>query len=87
MLTELSLILNRNRQYLCYLLRKSAQLSLRNGNVLIITDATASRGKVIKQYEMEIPVNRILRIKEIKDNNKKWLIKLRNSIDIVWLSE
>ncbi|MDW7998062.1 MAG: hypothetical protein RMI30_01205 [Thermodesulfovibrio sp.] len=35
---------------------------------------------------MEIPVNRILRIKEIKDNNKKWLIKLRDSIDIVWLS-
>ncbi|MCS7232419.1 MAG: hypothetical protein RMJ67_09840 [Elusimicrobiota bacterium] len=36
---------------------------------------------------MEIPVNRILRIKEAEENKRKWLIKLRNSIDIVWLSE
>ncbi|MCS7215967.1 MAG: transposase family protein [Thermodesulfovibrio sp.] len=43
--------------------------------------------KVIKQYEMEIPVNRILRMQEVEENKRKWLIKLRNSIDIVWLSE
>ncbi|MDW7999260.1 MAG: hypothetical protein RMI30_07460 [Thermodesulfovibrio sp.] len=39
--------------------------------------------KAIKQYEMEIPINRILKINEIKKNKKKWLIKLRDSIDIV----
>ncbi|MCS7279734.1 MAG: hypothetical protein NZ530_06750 [Thermodesulfobacteriaceae bacterium] len=43
MLTELSLILNRIRQYLDYLLRKSARVVLKNGNLEIITDATLSK--------------------------------------------
>lgn len=41
-LTELSQILHRNRQYVGYLLRNSKKVVLRNGNIQILTDATVN---------------------------------------------
>lgn len=43
--------------------------------------------KVRKKYEMDIPLNRVLRLKEVDAKTKSALIKLRNSIDIIELSE
>jgi hypothetical protein len=43
--------------------------------------------KVWKKYEMDIPLNRVLRLKEVNAKTKAALIKLRNTIDIVELSE
>jgi len=40
MLTELSQILNRNRQYVGYLLRNSGKVVIREGSLQILTDAT-----------------------------------------------
>lgn len=42
MLTELSQILHRNRQYVGYFLRNSKRVILRNGDVQILTDATCN---------------------------------------------
>ncbi|MCW4002400.1 MAG: transposase family protein, partial [Candidatus Bathyarchaeota archaeon] len=57
MLTELSQILHRNRQYVGYLLRTSKKVVLRQGNLQIITDATLSekskRGRK-KVYDKEV---------------------------------
>jgi len=43
--------------------------------------------KVRKKYEMDIPLNRVLRLKQVDAKTKSALIKLRNSIDIIELSE
>jgi len=44
-------------------------------------------GKIKKKYEMEIPLNRVLRLEEVDEKTKAALIKLKASIDIVELSE
>lgn len=44
-------------------------------------------GKVVKTYEMDIPLMRVLNLKDIDVNTKQKLVKLRNSIDIVKLSK
>lgn len=44
-------------------------------------------GKIRKKYEMDIPLNRVLRLEGIDEKTKAALLKLRASIDIVELSE
>ncbi|RMG69680.1 MAG: transposase, partial [Nitrospirae bacterium] len=44
-------------------------------------------GKIRKRYEMDIPLNRVLRLQEVDEKTKSALIKLRASIDIVELAE
>ncbi|MFH7835559.1 MAG: hypothetical protein QXL51_03080 [Candidatus Aenigmatarchaeota archaeon] len=44
-------------------------------------------GKVKKSYEIDIPINRVFKLDCIPEDKKQRLIKLRNSIDIVWLSK
>ncbi|MFH8119895.1 MAG: hypothetical protein QXS37_03785, partial [Candidatus Aenigmatarchaeota archaeon] len=44
-------------------------------------------GKVKKNYEIDIPINRVVKLDCISEDKKQRLIKIRNSIDIVWLSE
>ena len=44
-------------------------------------------GKVKKSYEIDIPINRVLSLDLIDESKKQRLIKIRESIDIVWLSE
>lgn len=43
--------------------------------------------KVIRAYEMDIPFNRVLRLSNVESVKREELVKLRNSIDIVRLSE
>ncbi len=43
-------------------------------------------GKIRKRYEMDIPINRVLKIKEVDEATKKRLVSLRNNIDIVKLT-
>ncbi len=43
-------------------------------------------GKIRKRYEMEIPLNRVLRMDEVDETIKEKLIRLRNNIDIVKLT-
>ncbi|GLI52471.1 integrase catalytic domain-containing protein [Thermodesulfovibrio yellowstonii] len=45
------------------------------------------RGKMKKSYEIDIPINRVVKLDCVSDDKKQRLLKLRNSIDIVWLSE
>ena len=44
-------------------------------------------GKIRKKYEMDIPLNRVLRLDEVDEKTKTALLKLRDSIDIVELTE
>lgn len=44
-------------------------------------------GRWVKNYEMEIPLKRVLNLEVVDANTKDKLVKLRNSIDIVKLSE
>jgi hypothetical protein len=44
-------------------------------------------GKIVKAYEMDIPLNRVLRVDTVDASKKTELIRLRNTIDIVALSE
>lgn len=45
------------------------------------------KGKVVKTYEMDIPIRRALNLDSISENTKEKLVRLRESIDIVRLSE
>ncbi|MCX7914049.1 MAG: hypothetical protein N2511_05635, partial [Thermodesulfovibrionales bacterium] len=44
-------------------------------------------GKVVKTYGMDTPLNRALNLEIVSINTKEKLVKLRNTIDIVRLSE
>lgn len=44
-------------------------------------------GKVVKAYEMDIPLRRVLNLEGVSAEIKEKLVRLRNSIDIVRLSE
>lgn len=44
-------------------------------------------GKVKKRYEIDTPLNRILRLENVDDKIKENLLNLRNSIDIVKLTK
>jgi len=44
-------------------------------------------GKVRKKYEIDTPLNRILKMEQLNDKIKKNLIKMRNSIDIIKLTK
>jgi ABC-type branched-subunit amino acid transport system ATPase component len=43
--------------------------------------------RIIKKYEMDTPLSRVLRLQEVNQKTKAALLKLRDSIDIVKLSE
>jgi hypothetical protein len=44
-------------------------------------------GKIKKKYEIEIPVNRVLKIESLDNQTKEKLINLRNRIDLVKLTK
>jgi hypothetical protein len=44
-------------------------------------------GRIRKKYEMDTPLSRVLRLQEVNQKTKAALLKLRDSIDIVKLSE
>ena len=44
-------------------------------------------GQVKKRYQIDIPVNRVLRMNDVDQTMKKNLINLRNRIDIVKLTK
>jgi hypothetical protein len=44
-------------------------------------------GKIRKKYEMDIPLNRVLRLEEVDEKTKAALLELRDSIDIIELAE
>jgi hypothetical protein len=44
-------------------------------------------GKVTKRYEIDTPLNRMLKLEEVDLKNKAALLKLRDAIDIVKLSK
>ncbi len=45
------------------------------------------KGHVKRVYELDIPLNRVLKLDEVNAKTKAKLVKLRDSIDIVRLSE
>ncbi|MCX8031631.1 MAG: hypothetical protein N3A59_08670 [Thermodesulfovibrionales bacterium] len=60
MLTELSEILHINRQYIAFLLRKSQNVVIRKGKIVVVTDSTLkellkrNRKKVYGKYEQRV---------------------------------
>jgi len=44
-------------------------------------------GRVKKKYEINTPLNRVLKLKDVCPETKTKLIKIRDAIDIVRLSE
>jgi predicted transcriptional regulator len=44
-------------------------------------------GKIIKRYEIDTPLNRVLRLKEVDEKVKSDLLRLRDAIDIAELSK
>jgi len=36
---------------------------------------------------MDIPINRVIKLDSVSEDKKQRLLKLRNSISLVWLSE
>lgn len=73
------------------ILKKLERLIAIRQNIFILqmklTYRQREAGRVVKTYEMDIPIRRVLNLKGISIETKEKLIKLRSSIDIVRLSE
>jgi uncharacterized protein YueI len=52
-----------------------------------LTERIRIKGKVIKKYEMDTPLNRVLKLEEVAPKIKRELVKLRDRIDILKLSK
>jgi hypothetical protein len=51
------------------------------------TEKIRINGKVTKRYEIDTPLNRVLKLEEVALKTKAALLKLRDAIDIVKLSK
>jgi hypothetical protein len=52
-----------------------------------LTERIRIKGKLIKKYEMDTPLNRVLKLEEVAPKIKRELVKLRDRIDILKLSK
>ena len=72
------------------ILRKLTKLISLKHNLFLpqmkIVEKERINGKIRKRYEMDIPVNRVLRMEEVDEATKERLRSLRNNIDIVKLT-
>jgi hypothetical protein len=92
-INELSKILNRNKQYVSYLLRVSGQEVIRKGNIVVVADPTKDnlcrrgRKKVYGRGVLEA-LKRLWRVSGYASSKQgAALLKLRDAIDIVKLSK
>lgn len=73
------------------ILKKLTRLISLKHNLFIpqmkVIEKTRVLGKVKKRYEIDTPLNRVLRLEGIKDKIKRELVKKRNIIDLVKLTK